>query len=76
MEKPIYKKQQNDIKITTKIQKRKGLIFLLKKFSRLHLTSIDDKRIHSIYLIRTYAYRTKKGLISKKEEVKCNNIIK
>ena len=64
------------MKITTKIQNRKGLIFLMKKLSRLLLTSTDDKRIHSIYLIETYAYRTKIDLISKKEEVKCNNIIK
>ena len=34
----------------------------------------DDKRIQSIDLIETYAYGT--NLVCKKEEIKCNNIIK
>ena len=34
------------------------------------------KRIQSVDLIETYVYRTSKDLICKKEETKCNNIIK
>ena len=30
--------------------------------------------MHSIDLIETYAYRTIKDLVSKREEIKCNNI--
>ena len=30
----------------------------------------------SIDSIETYAYRTSKGLLSEKEEIKCNNILK
>ena len=32
--------------------------------------------MQSIDLIETYAYGTSKYLVSKKEEIKCNNIIK
>ena len=32
--------------------------------------------MQSIDLIETYAYVTSKDLVSKKEEIKCNNIIK
>ena len=32
--------------------------------------------MQSIDLIETYAYGTSKDLVSKKEEIKCNNIIK
>ena len=36
----------------------------------------DDKSMQSIDLIETYAYGTSKDLVSEKEEIKCNNIIK
>ena len=36
----------------------------------------DDKRIHSVDSIETYAYGTSKDLISEKEDIKCNNITK
>ena len=32
--------------------------------------------MQSIDLIKTYAYGTSKDLVSNKEEIKCNNIIK
>ena len=40
------------------------------------LSSSDAKRVQSIDLMETYVYRTSKDLISKKEEIKINNIIK
>ena len=40
----------------------------------LHLS--DGKKIQSTDLIETYAYRRSKDLISAKEDIKCNNIIK
>ena len=40
------------------------------------LGSNDDKRMQSFDLTETYSYETRKGLVSKKEEIKCNNIIK
>ena len=36
----------------------------------------DDKRMQSIDSIDTYAYGTTKDLVSEKEDIKCNNIIK
>ena len=35
-----------------------------------------DKRMQSIDSIDTYAYGTTKDLVSEKEDIKCNNIIK
>ena len=46
------------------------------EINKTALISNDDKRMQSIDSIETYAYRTNKGLISKKEEIKCNIIIK
>ena len=40
------------------------------------LSSIDDKRMQSIDSIETYAHGTSTDLVSKKEEIKCSNIIK
>ena len=36
----------------------------------------DDKKIQSIDSVETCAYGTSKDLVSKREETKCNNIIK
>ena len=40
------------------------------------LSSNDDKRMQWIYSILKYAYGTSKDLVSKKEIIQCNNIIK
>ena len=48
----------------------------LKKDRRIALSSNDDKIIQTIDSIETYAYGMSKDLVYKKEEVKCNNIIK
>ena len=40
------------------------------------LSSNDDKRMQSIDSIETYAYGMSKDLVSKKEVIKCNTIIK
>ena len=47
-----------------------------KEINKIALSSDDDKRMQSIDLIGIYAYGTSKDLVSKKEEIKCNNIIK
>ena len=41
-----------------------------EEINKIALSSNDDKRMQS------YAYRTSKDLVSDKEEIKCNNIIK
>ena len=43
---------------------------------KIALSSNDDKRMKSIDSIETYSYGTSKDLVSEKEEIKCNNIIK
>ena len=40
------------------------------------LSSNDDKRMQSIDSIEIYAYGTREDLVSEKEKIKCNNIIK
>ena len=47
-----------------------------EEINEIALSSNDDKRIKSIDSIETYAYRTSEDLVCKKEEIKCNNIIK
>ena len=50
-------------------------MFLLKKLI-ITLISNDDERMQSIDYIELYAQVTIKELVSKKEEIKYNNIIK
>ena len=47
-----------------------------EEINKISLTSYDDKRMQSIDSIETYAYGTRKDLLSEKEETKCNNKIK
>ena len=47
-----------------------------EEINKIALNSNDDKRMWSIYSIERYAYRMNKNLVRKKEEIKCNNIIK
>ena len=46
------------------------------EINQIALSLNDDKRSQSIDSIETYAYGTRKDLVSEKEEVKCSNIIK
>ena len=47
-----------------------------EEINKISLTSYDDKRMQSIDSIETYAYGTRKDLISENAETKCNNKIK
>ena len=47
-----------------------------KEINEIALSSKDDKRLQSIDLIGTFAYGRSKDLVSEKEVIKCNNIIK
>ena len=51
-------------------------MFLLKKLIRLFQVQMMIKKLQSIDSIETYAYGMNKDLVSKTEEIKCNNIIK
>ena len=48
----------------------------IEKFNKIALSSNDDKKMQSIDLVETYAYRMNKDLVCKKEKIKCNDIIK
>ena len=47
-----------------------------EKINNIDLNSNDDKRMQSIYSIETYPHTISKDLVSDKEEIKCNSIIK
>ena len=47
-----------------------------EEINKITVSSNDDERMQSIDLIKTYAYGISKNIVSEKEEIKCNNIIK
>ena len=47
-----------------------------EEINKIALSSTDDKRMRSIDSIETYAYGTSKDVLSEKEVIKSNNIIK
>ena len=66
-------------KLILKTQQRfksERLNVFTEEINKIALSSNNDKRMWSIELIETYAYRTSKDLICKKENIKHNNIIK
>ena len=54
----------------------KDIRFLLKKIYKIGLISNDNKRVQYIDLIEIHAYGTSKDLVSEKEKIKCDNMIK
>ena len=55
---------------------KKTTKFFTEEINKIGLSLNDDKKIQWTDLIETYAYGTSKDLVCKKEEIKCNNIIK
>ena len=47
-----------------------------EEINKIALSSSDNKRMQSIVSIETFAYGTSRDLVSEKEEIKCNNILK
>ena len=47
-----------------------------KEINKIAFSSNRDKRMQSIDSIETCKYGTSEDLVSEKEEIKCNNIIK
>ena len=50
--------------------------FESEEINKIALSSNDDRRMQTIDLIETCAHGMNKDLLFKKEEIKCNNIIK
>ena len=44
--------------------------------NKIALSTNDNKRIQSSDLVETYAYGTRRNLLCKKEDIKCDNITK
>ena len=56
--------------------KSEGRNVFSEEINKITINSNDDKRMQSIDSIGTYAYGTSKDLVSEKEKIKYNNIIK
>ena len=68
--KTFIKKNKLILKSQQRFKCKKYNVFT-KQVNKIALSANDDKRIQSIDLIKTYAYRTSKDLVCKKE-AKCN----
>ena len=44
-------------------------MYLLRKVNKITLSANDDKRMKSVYSIKTYAYGTNKNLVSEKRNL-------
>ena len=47
-----------------------------EEIDKIALSSNDSKRMQSTDSIKTYSYGTSKDLLSEKEKIKCDNMIK
>ena len=74
--KEFIKNNKSILKTQQRFKSERHNVFTEECFYKIALSSNDDKRMQSIDLIETYAYATSKDLVSDKEEIKCNNIIK
>ena len=63
------------LKTQQRLKSEKHNVFT-EEISKIDLSSNYDRRMQSIDSIETYTYGTSKYLVSEKEEIKCNNVIK
>ena len=63
------------LKTRQRFQSEKHNAFI-KETNKISFSSNDDKRIQSIDWMKTNAYEMSKDLVSEKEEIKYNHIIK
>ena len=73
--KECIKNNKSILKIQQRFESERHNVFT-EGINKIALSSNDDKRMQSIDSIETYTYGTSTGLVSEKEEIKCNNIIK
>ena len=73
--KEFIKNKKSILKTQQRFKSERHNVFT-EEINKVALSSNDDKRMQSIDLIETYPYVTNKDLVSDKEEIKCNNIIK
>ena len=71
-----FLKNDKSIIKTQQIFKSERHNVFIEEISKIVLSSNEEKRMQSIDFMETYAYGMSKDLISEKEEIKCNGIIK
>ena len=71
-----FLKNDKSIVKTKQIFKSERHNVFIEEISKIVLSSNEEKRMQSIDFMETYAYGMSKDLISEKEEIKCNGIIK
>ena len=71
-----FLKNDKSILKTQQIFKSERHNVFIEEISKIVLSSNEEKRMQSIDFMETYAYGMSKDLISEKEEIKCNSIIK
>ena len=69
-----YKNKKILLKSQQRFRNEKHDLFTVP--NKIALSAKDNKIMQSIDSIEIYAYETRKNLICKNEEIKCNNIIK
>ena len=74
-QKEVIKNNKLILKTQQRFRSEKYNVFT-EEIDKISLSSNDDKRMHSIESIEIYAYGINKDLVCKKEEIKCNKIIK
>ena len=74
-QKEFIKNNKLVLKTQRRFKNEKHNVFT-EVINKIALSSNDDKRIQSIDLVETYAYEMNKNLVYKKEEIRCNNIVK
>ena len=73
--KEFIKNNKSILKTQQRFKSERNIVFT-EEINKITINSNDDKRMQSIDSIGTYACEISKDLVSEKEKIKCNNIIK
>ena len=73
--KKFIKNNKLILKAKQRFKSERRSVFI-EEIIKIALSSNDNKRMQSINLLETYVYGISKDLVSEKEEIKCNTIIK
>ena len=74
-DKKVYENNKLVIKTQQRFKSERHHVFTIE-INKIAFISNVDKRMQSTESVETHAYGTKKDLVSKKEEIKCNSTIK
>ena len=71
----MIRNNKSILKTQQRLKSRRHNVFT-EEIDKITLISNDDQRIQSIDSIETYACGTSKDVVSEKEVITCNNIMK